>query len=89
MPNRDTNGWNAWADSVSDNIEQLHKDIDKVKEEHKELVDVVNALRTKDIPKLQIAIAELKVKAGAWGLVGSGIAVIIGLAIYFLKEGMD
>lgn len=45
-----------------------------------------DALR-REVVKVQIDIATLKVKAGIWGLIGGAIPVVITIAIYLLVKG--
>lgn len=38
----------------------------------------------KEVVRVQLDIATLKVKSGVWGLIGGAIPVVIGLAVYWL-----
>jgi len=40
----------------------------------------------REIVKVQIDIATLKVKAGVWGIIGGAIPVAIGLGIYLVTH---
>jgi len=67
-------------------LEQWLQIFEKVwKESTKRTTDELKELR-EAVEQLQIKVAKLEVKAGVWGLLGGAIAVIIGLAIWFLRS---
>ncbi len=39
------------------------------------------------LSEIKSQIATLKVKAGIWGLIGGAIPVVVGLAIWIIKNG--
>jgi len=39
--------------------------------------------------KVRVEVAELKIKAGIWGLVGAAIPVLIGLGIMLVKASLS
>jgi len=67
------NGWNEWKNHVL--IELKNNTGDHL------------AIDAK-LSSIQVAIAELKVRAGIWGMVAGAIPVVIGLAILIIREGI-
>lgn len=41
----------------------------------------------KEVVKVQVDIATLKVKAGVWGLFGGAIPILIALGVYWITRG--
>ncbi|MCP4599011.1 MAG: hypothetical protein GY847_00450 [Proteobacteria bacterium] len=64
------NGWMVWGKHVLEELKRLN-----AAQEHIE----------KQVTKIHIEIATLKVKSGVWGLVGGAIPVVLGLAYVLLK----
>jgi len=64
------NGWNEWSRHVLAELERLN--------------ECGSALDGK-ITQVRIDIAQLKVKAGVWGLIGASIPVVVGLALVLIK----
>ena len=65
------NRWTEWSKFVLKELERLN--------------DCYESLN-KNLNKMNVEIAKLKVKSGVWGLVGGAIPVAIGLAIWLLKS---
>ena len=63
-------GWQSWSNHVLLELERLSTAYESM---------------GKDITKITVEIAMLKVKSGVWGAAGAAIPVAIGLAIMFLK----
>lgn len=64
-------GWNEWSKHVLKELERLSK---------------AYTDSAKELGKIRVEIAVLKVKAGIWGLLGGAIPVGVGLLVYLLKE---
>ena len=64
-------GWVRWKNYVLEELKRGNR---------------VQETILKNQTKIHIEIATLKVKSGVWGLLGGAIPVIIGLAIFFLKN---
>lgn len=60
-------------DRIEAKIEDLDKKLDKV--------------RAEDIPALRVDVAGLKVKAGAWGMMGGALVGLGTLVVGLLKRG--
>jgi hypothetical protein len=71
------NSWYAWSKTVLLQLEQDTHKLDK----HEACLQEVKRLVT----DLRIDVAQLKVKAGIWGLIGGIIPVAIGLGVWLLK----
>jgi len=67
----DTNGWPEWSRYVLKSIEDLQKEVIIVQE---------------IVTKTRIDIAQLKVKAGIWGLIGGAIPAIAAVIFLFIKQ---
>ncbi len=65
------NGWSVWGKHVLEELKRLNS-----AQEHIE----------KQVTKIHIEIATLKVKSGVWGLVGGAIPVVLGVAYVILRK---
>ncbi len=67
-------GWDVWAHHVLIELERLETE---------------NGQKSDDIQNLKIAIAELKIKAGVWGLLagllGALIPIVSAIGLYLIK----
>jgi hypothetical protein len=73
-------------------LEMLQNEIkhmsDQSNKQHNELADKVDQIRTVELPKFSTEIALLKLKSGAWGAIGSIVAVACLLLLEFLKKSI-
>lgn len=81
------NGWDVWKrfvlgemDRLGDGLEQRSKKLD---DQHE---DVLQAIHKLDLRLTRLG-AEVKIKGGVWGLIGSLIPVSIAIGLMLLREG--
>ncbi len=65
------NGWSVWGKHVLEELKRLN---------------TAQAQIEKQVTRIHIEIATLKVKSGVWGLVGGAIPVMLGLTYMLLKN---
>lgn len=65
------NGWDKWGAHIQTELGRLADESVK---------------HTEQFGKIREDIAGLKVKATVWGLLGGAVPVVIGLAIYLIRE---
>lgn len=63
--------WQDWAEHVLAELERLSSKQDDIQQE---------------LTSIREAIAELKVKAGIWGLIGGAIPVTIGFVVWAIQH---
>jgi chaperonin cofactor prefoldin len=80
----------ARLDGISDNVQQLAEDlahsVQASNDQHKEMAEKVDKLRTEDLPQLKVEIAQLKVKSGVWGAIGGLVALATAILFSFFKH---
>jgi len=69
--NDDNRGWRSWGIHVLEEMKRLNQAQDKIE---------------KEIIKIHIEVATLKVKSTVWGAVGGAIPVVIGLVYLLLQH---
>ena len=72
MKEEKTNGWNEWSKHVLKELERLNGCQEQIE---------------KDVKKISVDIATLKVKAGIWGAIAGTIPAIIALIFILLRKG--
>jgi hypothetical protein len=73
------NGWNSYQKLVLNRLDDHSKALEDLNKE-------VQSIRVTDIPSLQVEIAMLKIKAGAWGAVAGGIPGILAVAYVWMSK---
>lgn len=73
------NGWNSYQKLVLDKLADHSRSLETVSGE-------LLALRTKDIPGLQVEIAMLKIKAGMWGAAAGAIPGALAVLYVWLDH---
>ena len=69
---------------TEDAEERLFKEIERVRKDISLLGTKMDLLKDNDITNLKVELATLKVKAGAFGLIGGLIPVLIAISLQYL-----
>jgi hypothetical protein len=84
MPTCEDCDWKEQRLYLNKTLERIDATLQRIESRQSETdAEIYNRLN-----KLQIAEAQLRVKSGAWGLVGSGFAALIGFVWMWLSDKM-
>ena len=84
MSNCEDCDWKEQRLYLNKTLERIDATLQRIESRQSETdTEIYNRLN-----KLQIAEAQLRVKSGAWGLVGSGIAALIAFVWMWLSDKM-
>ena len=74
--------WSEYRMLIVSELERLGRAIEALRERLEEMEDA----RRKELGRVHVEIAMLKVKAGIWGLMGAAIPICVAILLEWLKR---
>ena len=82
MPPDMANGWSEWSRHVLAELERLSSAC----ETHNSALSKTREELLGRVGKIHTEIAMLKVKSGAWGAIGAGAVLLLGLVLWLIRS---